>query len=190
VESTLSNKILPEEDKPTFEKQVEQAKKAAEACLAADEVIRNQRNYIDAKNQGSLQLRTLFWMMKVWGGKFHGIANNRRERQFRFAEEALELLQSLGFSREDVNTIADYTYNRPAGEPEQEVGGAMITLAALCNAENIDMDWAGSKEMQRVNSPEMMDKIRRKHETNESGCPRGFPEAEAYVPPQDSSCGV
>lgn len=185
VRGTLANKILPEEDKPTFEKQAEQADKAAQACMAADQIIREQRAYIEAKNQGSLQLRTLFWMMGVWRAKFHSIANNARERQFRFAEEALELLQSLGFSREDVNTIADYTYGRPPGEPEQEVGGAMITLAALCNANSIDMDHAATKEMQRISTPEMMEKIRRKHELGESGTPRGYPEAANYVPPAE-----
>ena len=56
--------------------------------------------------------------------------------------------------------MVDYVYDRPMGEPEQEVGGVMVTLAALCSADGIDMEAAGEKEISRV--WKMVDRIRMK----------------------------
>lgn len=89
----------------------------------------------------------------------------KRERAFRFLEEALELFQSMGCSKEEARELVDYVFNRPVGEPRQEVGGVMITLAALCNAADINLHFAAIDELNRVNTPEVMDKIRAKRAT-------------------------
>lgn len=124
--------------------------------------------------EGSFQLRVYFWMMRVWSARFFAIANNKRERNFRFMEESLELVQSLGMTREDVNEIVEYVYNRDIGEPVQETGGVMVTLAALCTASEIDMFGAAETELARIYTPEIIEKIRRKHEFNPDGTPRGY----------------
>lgn len=62
------------------------------------------------------------------------ISADRRERGHRFLEESLELVQALGGTREEALQLVDYVFGRPVGEPRQEVGGVMVTLAALCNA--------------------------------------------------------
>lgn len=59
--------------------------------------------------------------------------------------------------------MLDYTFDRDKGEPPQEVGGVMITLAALCAANGIDMAGEGHRELGRINRPEVIDKIRGKH---------------------------
>lgn len=124
--------------------------------------------------QGNLQLRVYFWMMKVFGAKFFPIASDKRERNFRFVEEALELVQAAGMTRAEVDTLADYVYARPVGVLAQEVGGVELTLVALCTAHELDKNQCADIEMQRVYQPEIIEKIRRKYEKNPEGTPRGF----------------
>ncbi len=71
-------------------------------------------------------------------------------RNHRFLEEALELVQAGNCTQEDAHALVDYVYGRPVGDPTQEVGGVLITLAALCTAQAIDMEAAGDLELQRV----------------------------------------
>ena len=103
-------------------------------------------------------------LVKRWTHSCFGseIAKDQKERNHRFFEEATELVQSKGMTREEAHALVDYTYNRPVGEPEQEVGGTMITLAALCNASEIDMMRQGWIELHRINTPENVKKIRAK----------------------------
>ncbi len=87
------------------------------------------------------------WMLACFGEK---IAADKIERNHRFLEEALELVQSLGCSKEEAYQLVDYVYGRPTGEPMQEVGGVMVTLAALCNAQGLKMRPCGDMELQRA----------------------------------------
>lgn len=86
------------------------------------------------------------WLIACFGER---IARDKTERNHRFLEEALELAQSCGCSKDDALQLVDYVYNRPEGEIAQEVGGVMNTLAALCLARNIDMMDAGHIELDR-----------------------------------------
>lgn len=90
------------------------------------------------------------------------VCNDRRERGDRFLEDALELLQSGGYDRSRVATLVDYVWGRPIGQPAQEVGGTMITLAAYCIAHGIDMHRAGEIELERISAPDVVAKIRAK----------------------------
>lgn len=72
-----------------------------------------------------------------------------KERTFRFAEEAIELCQALDMTKEEFIILLDYTYNKPPGTLGSEVGGTMITLAALCETAGIDMVEAGDNELNR-----------------------------------------
>ena len=72
-------------------------------------------------------------------------------------------------SREDAQALVDYVYSRPAGRPELEVGGVMVTLASLCSATSIDMTEAGDRELQR--NWERIDAIRRKQASKPLGSP-------------------
>ncbi len=101
-----------------------------------------------------------------WMGKCFppSLSSNMTERGDRLLEEVLELLQAHGYDSARVPTLVNYVFSRPVGEPAQEVGGVMVTLAAYCSVADLDMHAAGDAELARINQPEVMDKIRRKQE--------------------------
>jgi len=74
---------------------------------------------------------------------------DQQERTCRFLEEALELAQASGCSRQDAHRLVDYVFSRPAGQTELEVGGVMVTLAGLCATAGIDMNNAANSELER-----------------------------------------
>ena len=84
----------------------------------------------------TFQQRVEKWVLHCFGKE---IAENKVERNLRFLEEALELVQSLNMPKEDALKVVDYVYGRDIGDPPQEVGGVMVCLAALCTASDIDM---------------------------------------------------
>lgn len=99
------------------------------------------------------------WMVECFG---HDLATTRKERAQRFIEEALELAQAEGLTREDCDLMVNYVYSRPVGNTAQEVGGVMLTLAGVCWRANIHMNAATVAELRRVQQPEMIEKIRAK----------------------------
>lgn len=90
---------------------------------------------------------------------------DKAERAHRFFEEAAELYQASGQSKEDAYKLVDYVFSRPVGEQFQEVGGVMVTLAALCTAVKIPMFDAAAVELTRV--WQKIDKIRAKNKTKQ-----------------------
>lgn len=96
---------------------------------------------------GTYQSRVGPWMMECFGPM---IAVDRVERHHRFLEEALELVQATGCTADEARQLIEYVYGRPVGEVGQEVGGVMVTLAALCLAHGLDMHEAGETELARV----------------------------------------
>jgi hypothetical protein len=87
----------------------------------------------------------------------------------RFLEEALELAQASGCSREDAHRLVDYVFSRNIGQAELEAGGVMVTLAALCSACGIDMDQAANRELERNWS--RIEAIRQKQTRKRVGSP-------------------
>lgn len=82
-------------------------------------------------------------------------------RAIRFYEEAGELAQACGVTREQAHKLVDYTWNRPIGFAAQEVGGVMITLAGLCEAMGTPLTVSTRIELDRVWAD--VDKIREKN---------------------------
>jgi NTP pyrophosphatase (non-canonical NTP hydrolase) len=93
------------------------------------------------------QRRVQDWMMETFSME---ICRDRQERNHRFIEEALELVQACGCTACEAHQLVDYVYGRNQGEINQEVGGVMVTLAALCLANDIDMHQGAEKELARV----------------------------------------
>ena len=93
------------------------------------------------------------------------IANDLPERNHRFLEETLELVQSCGMSSDDAHRLVDYVYSRPVGINFQEVGGVLVTLTALCGAQHIYMGEAAEAELTRIEKQDVMEKIRAKQAT-------------------------
>lgn len=95
----------------------------------------------------TFQARVAPWMAACFGAV---IATDRVERNNRFLEEALELAQACGGTASEAHQLVDYVYGRPVGEPSQEVGGVMVTLATLCLANMLDMHEAAETELSRI----------------------------------------
>lgn len=97
--------------------------------------------------EGSFQDRVQPWLMSCFGEM---IAGDREERNHRFLEEALELVQACGCTASEAHQLVDYVFGRDVGDPPQEVGGVMVTLAALCLANDLDMHANGETELARI----------------------------------------
>lgn len=93
------------------------------------------------------QARVQPWMLECFGAE---IAADKIERNHRFFEEATEAVQANGMTRSEAHQLVDYTFDRPVGELHQEIGGVMVTLAALCLASGQDMHAAGETELARI----------------------------------------
>lgn len=106
------------------------------------------------------------WMIQCFGLE---ISHDKQERNQRFIEESIELVQSLGMPKQEVAMLLDYVYNRPNGEPRQEVGGVLVTLAALCGPNDLDMESCGEDELARIWTK--IDKIRAKQATKPRNSP-------------------
>lgn len=86
------------------------------------------------------------WVIRCFGEK----AMSLTERANRFLEEAFELYQASGMSKEQALRLLDYVYARPVGEPGQEIGGVGISLLALAEALNVSADAEEFEELSRV----------------------------------------
>ena len=82
------------------------------------------------------------------------------ERNHRFLEESLELVQALGCTQSEAHQLVDYVFSRPVGDASQECGGVMVTLAALATPNALDIVACAEKELYRVT--QNVEKIRAK----------------------------
>lgn len=126
---------------------------------------------------GELQDRVAPWMQECFGPV---ISADRLERSDRFIEESLELVQACGYDKSRAHALVEYVYGRPVGHAPQEVGGVMVTLAALCLANGFDMHACAEAELTRINSQETILKIRAK----QAAKPRNsaLPQSPSYAP--------
>ncbi len=95
----------------------------------------------------TFQERVAGWMLACFGRE---ISNDKMERNHRYFEESTELVQANGMTRSEAHQLVDYTFDRPVGEIRQEAGGAAVTLAALCDASEVDLDAAAEAELERI----------------------------------------
>ncbi len=107
-------------------------------------------------------------MLKCFGAE---IAADKTERNHRFLEESLELVQAGGCTASEAHQLVDYVFGRPVGDHAQEVGGVMVTLAALCSAFGVNMYDCAHREIDRIIKPEMIERIRAK----QAGKPKHSP---------------
>lgn len=126
------------------------------ALDAAISALASQQPVMDA-----FQSDVAEWMGQCF---LPSLSSNMTERGDRLLEEVLELLQAHGYDSARVPTLVNYVFGRPVGEPAQEVGGVMVTLAAYCNVAGLSMQADGQAELDRINQPEVMARIRAKQE--------------------------
>lgn len=94
----------------------------------------------------TFQLRVRSWMFACFGPL---IPFDKMERNHRFLEEALELVQAAECTKEEALALVKYVYGRPKGELHQEIGGVMVTLAALADAHGADLEICADVEQRR-----------------------------------------
>jgi len=124
------------------------------------------RDAINAElGENSFQAEVGDWLLRCFGKK---IAFDGQERNHRFLEEALELVQATGCTKQEASNLVDYVFGRDVGEVSQEVGGTMVTLAALCYAIDVDLQAAMMTELARINLPEVLVRIREKQKLKPS----------------------
>lgn len=119
------------------------------------------------------QRRVVDWMMETFSME---VCRDTTERNHRHLEESLELVQSLGCTASEAHQLVDYVFGRPAGDPEQEVGGVMVTLAALCAAADVSMAELGDRELARC--WQNIDRIRAKQAGKPAHSPLPGPSFE------------
>lgn len=95
----------------------------------------------------SFQGKVWDWLNQCFGKE---ISESVEERNHRFLEESLELVQACGCTKEECLRLVDYVYNREEGHIPQEVGGVLVCLAALCEVHKVDMTVAGMNELHRI----------------------------------------
>jgi len=139
----------------------------------------------DPTQAAPYQRRVNDWMQHCFGPV---ISADGKERNYRFLEEALELVQACGLTRAEAQQLVDYTFDRPEGEAAQEVGGVLVTLAALCTAHGLHMADAGEAELARILQPAVTERIRAKqaakpHRSPLPGPDDRHPDAEPVATP-------
>jgi hypothetical protein len=137
----------------------------ADKTLSALEPTPSEPVTID-HDDWSFQQRVGGWMLQCFTPE---ITADKLERNDRFIEEALELVQSLDYSAERAHALVEYVFGREKGEPSQEVGGVMVTLAALCNPNGLNMEMSAETELARILDPAIVLKIRAKQATKPVG---------------------
>lgn len=95
----------------------------------------------------SFQMRVAPWVLTCFGEK---VANDPLQRNHRFLEESLELVQACGCTSKEAHELVDYVFGREVGEKAEEAGAVMLTLAALCLAQKLDMQLCAENELIRV----------------------------------------
>lgn len=116
-------------------------------------------------SRSSFQESVSEWVMAA----FSHHAKDVNERNYRFLEEALELVQACGLTQTESHQLVDYVFSRPVGDKIQEVGGTMVTLASLCAAQDINMMDAADAELIRCWAN--IERIREKHRNKPRNSP-------------------
>lgn len=128
-----------------------------------------------------LQNLMMDWMVTRFGLP---VALNRKERTMRVLEEALELAQAEGVTWAAALLLLDHVFKKPAGEPEQEAAGIMVTMLAwFAITPSLSMEEVTVQEIGRIrNLP--ADHFRARHNKKASA---GV--AMEGIPPKEKSDG-
>lgn len=115
----------------------------------------------------AVQASVASWVVTTLGPD---VARNGRERALRLAEEVAELCQAVGLGKDQLHALVEYVYSRPVGVVAQEVGGVVVTLAALTEALGLNLAECANRELRRIHEPEVVERVRRRQaEKREAG---------------------
>lgn len=118
---------------------------------------------------------------------FHDDPTDVAERRARFFEESGETCQALGMTEDEAIALVRYTWSRPAGEPKKEIGAATLTLASLCVVADIDMMGCAEADLETLQRPETIERIRAKRATRHGRGP--LPGFDPTISAKDADHG-
>jgi hypothetical protein len=101
---------------------------------------------VGSESESSLESRVESWVASRCGRDQMSVQN----RAIRLLEEAVEVCQSAGISRDMIVRQVDHVFARPAGEIIQEVGGVAVCLLGLCAALKTKFSSAAMAEIERI----------------------------------------
>lgn len=96
---------------------------------------------------------------------FHDDPTDIAERNARCFEEAIETAQAFGMTRDEAIALVDYTFNRPTGDPAKELGAKVLTAFSLGVVAGIDVMAAAEADLEKLQRPETIARIRAKRAT-------------------------
>lgn len=96
---------------------------------------------------------------------FHDDPTDVAERRARYFEESGETVQAFGMTEDEAHALVRYTWSRPGGEPAKEIGAAALTLASLCVVAGYDMMECAEADLEKLQRPETIARIRAKRTT-------------------------
>ncbi|TWD58148.1 hypothetical protein FB480_101903 [Agrobacterium vitis] len=96
---------------------------------------------------------------------FHDDPTDITERNARALEQSMETAQAFGMSRDEAMALVDYTFSRPVGDPRKELGAKILTAFSLGITAGIDVMAAAEDELQKMQQPETIARIRAKRAT-------------------------
>lgn len=96
---------------------------------------------------------------------FHDDPTDIPERNARAFEEATETAQAFGMTRDEAIALVDYTFSRPVGDPTKEIGAKILTAFSLGVVAGIDVMAAAEADLEKLQRPETIARIRAKRAT-------------------------
>lgn len=136
------------------------------------------------ENKQSFQDR----LAEVHVALFDGDPTDIEERRARFFEEAGETVQAFGMTEDEAVDLVRYTWSRPVGEPEKEVGAAFVTLTSLCILAGISASDCAERDLEKLSKPETIARIRAKRSTRHGRGP--LPGLDPSPAPQPQMVGI
>lgn len=93
------------------------------------------------------QRRLTRWAVECFGSGHQSDSNIRGQR---LVEEAVEFAQSVGVGKDLLHKLVDYVYERPKGEPKQELGGVGVTWVLAASSCGLRAAQCLAQEQARV----------------------------------------
>lgn len=120
----------------------------------------------EQENGRTFQSDVTDWLLECFGPH---VVDDRLGRTHRFLEEALELGQAAGCTRDEAIALVEYVYSRPVGQLASEIGGSLVTLAGVAEAHQLDLFDAGEAELAK--NYRRIDEIRKKDQRKPTNSP-------------------
>lgn len=112
------------------------------------DTIQNE-NMENEDDRHKRQAAVLTWANDTFGQE---TASHTGERVRRFAEEAVELAQTVGLDKQGMLDIVDHVYAKPPGPLQREIGQVGVALLGLAEHLGLSAESEERKEFARVQS--------------------------------------